>query len=232
MHLLTPITGLEYDWSRSASSSGRSRNRYRPAEAQPATKRIRPLSTSHDAPADPAAQPLTKESASSSGCLANLTSPYKQSGSNDYLASSLTAKSLSIEHRLANMSQMSINSQLSKNNSIRARDPANPAATPLQHSASMGNQHSTTPTPRESIVFSRGDDRPIAKILLSHAKSSTDTSDGLHATHKSTNSMNSATDEESRFYTSNRDRLSDSGSNVTTTPAPGLSPSDGNSTIT
>jgi hypothetical protein len=56
------------------------------------------------------------------------------------------------------MSQMSISSQLSKNNSIRHHTRSE---TPSQH------QHSATPTPRESIVFNRGDEKPIAKILLS-----------------------------------------------------------------
>jgi hypothetical protein len=55
------------------------------------------------------------------------------------------------------MSQMSISSQLSKNNSIRQHARSE---TPSQH------QHSATPTPRESIVFNRGDEKPIAKILL------------------------------------------------------------------
>ncbi len=59
---------------------------------------------------------------------------------------------------MANMSQMSISSQLSKNNSIRHHTRSE---TPSQH------QHSATPTPRESIVFNRGDEKPIAKILLS-----------------------------------------------------------------
>ena len=64
---------------------------------------------------------------------------------------------LSVEHRVSNMSQMSISSQLSKNNSIRHHTRSE---TPSQH------QHSATPTPRESIVFNRGDEKPIAKILL------------------------------------------------------------------
>ncbi|CAF0736985.1 unnamed protein product [Brachionus calyciflorus] len=73
-------------------------------------------------------------------------------------------KTLSVEHRLANMSQMSISSQLSKNNSFRFhRSTITGTETPIQ----LYNQQisSTTPTPRESIVFSRGDDKPIAKIL-------------------------------------------------------------------
>lgn len=115
-----------------------------------------------------------KESALSSGCL-SITSPYKQSisssNSNDYLSSNLNGKSLSIEHRLANMSQMSINSQLSKNNSIRHRPSG--SETPLhQQLSQMSSQHSATPTPRESIVFNRGDEKPYEKILLSNGKSS------------------------------------------------------------
>ena len=68
-------------------------------------------------------------------------------------------KSLSIEHRLANMSQLSISSQLSKNNSFRVQNRAGVCDTPIQH------QHSATPTPRESTVFNRGDRNPFAKIL-------------------------------------------------------------------
>lgn len=183
----------DYDWNRSASSSGRSRNRYRHSNhntqsltEQPVIKRTRPISISTDtndinseSKLGPFRESLgnNKESASSSGCL-SITSPYKQSvstsNSNDYLANNLVSKSLSIEHRLANMSQMSINSQLSKNNSIRQRQNGG-ADTPVQQQLSqqLSTQHSTTPTPRESIVFNRGDDKPISKIL-SHGKSSTD----------------------------------------------------------
>jgi len=138
---------------------------------------------------------------------------------------------------------MSINSQLSKNNSIRLRDPN---ATPLQHSNSVGNQHSTTPTPRESIVFNRGDERPIAKILLSTAKSSSDTldaNDGINGKiHKSVHSMNSITDDEelidginardsvqSRFYLSNHDRMLNSNDNLSQIGE--LTPSNGNKTM-
>jgi hypothetical protein len=46
---------------------------------------------------------------------------------------------------------------------VRARDTSGLAA-----------HLSATPTPRESIVFSRGEERPIAKILLHSAKSSAD----------------------------------------------------------
>ena len=74
--------------------------------------------------------------------------------------SNYNLKSLSIEHRLANISQMSISSQLSKTNSIRHNNRSGACDTPVQH------VHSSTPTPRESIVFNRGDEKPIAKILL------------------------------------------------------------------
>lgn len=93
------------------------------------------------------------------------------SNSNDHLSANnfptaptgSIGKSLSVEHRIANMSQMSINSQLSKNNSLRFPNRSGACDTPVQHL----HQHSTTPTPRESIVFNRGDEKPIAKILLS-----------------------------------------------------------------
>ena len=65
---------------------------------------------------------------------------------------------MSVEHRVSNMSQMSISSQLSKNNSVRYH---------ARSETPSHNQHSATPTPRESIVFNRGDEKPIAKILLS-----------------------------------------------------------------
>ena len=55
---------------------------------------------------------------------------------------------------------MSISSQLSKTNSIRHNSRSGACDTPIQHI------HSSTPTPRESIVFNRGDEKPIAKILL------------------------------------------------------------------
>lgn len=192
------IHGLkDYDWNRSASSSARSRNRYRHSHNLPsslneqANKRTRPISISTDSndlgndnlnnPNQKLAMFHTellsnhKESAASSGCL-SITSPYKQSvssaNSNDYLNNNLVSKSLSIEHRLANMSQMSINSQLSKNNSIRLRQhQSSSTETPGQQVQQM---LSTTPTPRESIVFNRGEDKPIAKILLQSTKSSMD----------------------------------------------------------
>ena len=179
----------DYDWNRSASSSDRSRNRLRnqnnnnqvkslnEQQSINHTQRTRPLSISSETngkeefnsnPAGFNSELLSnnKESASSSGCL-NLTSPnYRQSfstsNSNDYLASSLQGKTLSVEHRMANMSQMSINSQLSKNNSIRFPSRPGVCDTP---NFQLGQQHSTTPTPRESIVFNRGDEKPIAKIL-------------------------------------------------------------------
>lgn len=191
------IHGLkDYDWNRSASSSARSRNRYRHSHNlpsslnEPANKRTRPISISTDSNDlnDNLKNPSQKlpvfhtellsnhkESAASSGCL-SITSPYKQSvssaNSNDYLNNNLVSKSLSIEHRLANMSQMSINSQLSKNNSIRLRQhQSSSTETPGQQVQQM---LSTTPTPRESIVFNRGEDKPIAKILLQSTKSSMD----------------------------------------------------------
>ena len=92
-------------------------------------------------------------------------SPHKQqqhhSNPNDLAPpSNYNLKNLSIEHRLANISQMSISSQLSKTNSIRHNSRSGACDTPVQH------VHSSTPTPRESIVFNRGDEKPIAKILL------------------------------------------------------------------
>ena len=76
------------------------------------------------------------------------------------------------------MSQMSINSQLNKNNSIRLRNSIITNNTELSNNNTNTNQqqqHSTTPTPRESIVFNRGDDQPpISKILSSLGKSSMD----------------------------------------------------------
>ena len=177
----------DYDWNRSASSSDRSRNRLRnqnnvsqvkSLNEQPSiNQRTRPLSISSETNGKEEFNSNqvgfnsdllsnNKESASSSGCL-NLMSPnYRQSfstsNSNDYLASSLQGKTLSVEHRMANMSQMSINSQLSKNNSIRFPSRPGVCDTP---NFQLGQQHSTTPTPRESIVFNRGDEKPIAKIL-------------------------------------------------------------------
>jgi hypothetical protein len=90
------------------------------------------------------------------------SSPQKQQHHPNDLAppSNYNLKSLSIEHRLANISQMSISSQLSKSNSIRHNSRSGACDTPVQH------VHSSTPTPRESIVFNRGDEKPIAKILL------------------------------------------------------------------
>lgn len=70
------------------------------------------------------------------------------------------SRALSIEHRQANMSQMSISSQLSKNSSIRNHHHHQAAAMIVQQM--MLN----STTPRESLVFFRGDERPIAKILL------------------------------------------------------------------
>lgn len=99
----------------------------------------------------------------------NFTRPLSVSSDNEHSNSQLgqtpfSSKTLSVEHRLANMSQMSINSQLSKNNSFRH-----------QRSTVVGNEtpanifsqqiSSTTPTPRESVVFNRGDDKPIVKLL-------------------------------------------------------------------
>lgn len=135
--------------------------------------------------------------------------PASVANSNDQLNSmammpqQLAQKTLSIEHRMANMSQMSISSQLSKNNSVRFFANSSSGNGNHQHSSANmmmmhrngsyddnasyhsnnatssnnnNNNHnffqshsSTTPTPRESIVFKRGDDKPpIAKILLSN----------------------------------------------------------------
>ena len=84
---------------------------------------------------------------------------------------------LSVEHRQANMSQMSISSQLSKNSSTAAAvrqhqhhaPPPPPTTTHQTMSAMLSGVHnssSSVPTPRESLVFFRGDEKPIAKILL------------------------------------------------------------------
>ncbi len=199
------LAALNYDWNRSASSSARSRNKYRQqsnnqikslSEQQ---QRSRPLSISSEtndlnqqSSNDMFKLPIfhnellnnTKEGTSSSGCINTVSSPsYKQmysyqANSNDQLQSSGTpglglismlansSKALSIEHRLANMSQISINSQLSKNNSIRHHSRPGVCDTPNN----LLQQPSTTPTPRESIVFNRGDEKPpIAKILLNQS---------------------------------------------------------------
>ena len=91
-----------------------------------------------------------------------LNSSSISSNSHDLLNTSNNhfGKSLSVEHRLANMSQLSINSQLVKNNSIKYPNRSGVCDTPVQQ-----HQISATPTPRESKVFSRGDEKPYAKIL-------------------------------------------------------------------
>jgi hypothetical protein len=71
-------------------------------------------------------------------------------------------KSLSVEHRLLNASQMSISSTLSKTNSMKYN---NNKANCVGGTDTPIHAHSTTPTPRESVVFNRGDEKPISKIL-------------------------------------------------------------------
>jgi hypothetical protein len=187
------IDDNNYDWSRSASS--RSRNKYRSHSNNLLSKneiRHRPLSISSETSGgkddnDPITQyrlaPRTKSLAETSNNIApnhkvNTSKQQSISNSNDHLNSMNNNKTLSIEHRMANMSQMSISSQLSKNNSIRFFNTNNPVTAnnnPVINrngSCDTPNFHhnnSATPTPRESIVFNRGDDRPpIAKILLSN----------------------------------------------------------------
>ncbi len=72
-------------------------------------------------------------------------------------------KILSVENRLANISQMSISSTLSKTNSIKHN--SNSKTNAIGGSETPIHLHSTTPTPRESVVFKRGDEKPISKIL-------------------------------------------------------------------
>lgn len=99
----------------------------------------------------------------------NFTRPLSVSSENEHHNSQLgqtlfSSKTLSVEHRLANMSQMSISSQLSKNNSFRHhRSTITGSETPAQIYSQQIS--STTPTPRESVVFNRGDDKPIVKLL-------------------------------------------------------------------
>lgn len=99
----------------------------------------------------------------------NFTRPLSVSSDNEHCNSQLgqipfSSKALSVEHRLANMSQMSINSQLSKNNSFHRQRST---VVGNETSTNIFNQQisSTTPTPRESVVFNRGDDKPIIKLL-------------------------------------------------------------------
>lgn len=82
------------------------------------------------------------------------------------------SRALSIEHRQANMSQMSISSQLSKNSSIRNHHHHHQAAMIVQQ---MLNNSTT---PRESLVFFRSDDKPIAKILLQQNSGGTNNRSG------------------------------------------------------
>ena len=193
------IDDNNYDWSRSASASSRSRNKYRSHSNNLLSKneiRHRPLSISSETSGgkddhDPITQyrlaPRTKSLAETSNTIApnnKITTSKQQSisNSNDHLNSiNSNNKTLSIEHRMANMSQMSISSQLSKNNSVRFFNTNNQVTATNNNNNPVINRNgscdtpnfhhnnSATPTPRESIVFNRGDDRPpIAKILLSN----------------------------------------------------------------
>lgn len=179
----------DFDWNRSASSSSRSRSKSSRQNNHTANltvlteqQRVRPLSISSETNNKEDTTSLKQEHQSfnmrtkslaeegniqSSLSFLNQNKQYlsvSSSNSNDHLSTNFNSigKSLSVEHRIANMSQMSINSQLSKNNSLRFPNRPGACDTPIQH-----YQHSTTPTPRESIVFNRGDEKPIAKILLS-----------------------------------------------------------------
>ena len=167
----------DYEWNRASSASSKSHTKSRQnscgANGGPenglANERTRPLSISSErADKDESVDALSraKSLVDSNSAHAQHNSSYKQSfsvsscNSHDPLmntSSNTIGKTLSVEHRAANMSQMSISSQLSKNNSIRHHH--NRSDTPNQH------LHSATPTPRESIVFNRGDEKPIAKIL-------------------------------------------------------------------
>ena len=135
----------EHDWNRSASS--RSRAKFRTGLSVTTDPlRVRPLSISSDCKEEEAGQMSRAKS------MLDEMSPFKPNEAN--------LKTLSVEHRMANMSQMSISSQLSKNNSVRHRSSDAPH-----------NPHSTTPTPRESIVFNRGEEKPFARIFLQQSKS-------------------------------------------------------------
>lgn len=210
-----------HDWNRSASS--RSRNKQRPGAGGISTNSAslnvsqdsqRPLSVSTESTnnrgeftitmnglpveanaghpsitrARSLAEPPYKTSLSVSGVTGGDTNKIEQ----------LTSRALSIEHRQANMSQMSISSQLSKNSSVRNQQQT-PAQShhPHQQAAMLVQQmmlanSATVPTPRESLVFFRGDEKPIAKLLLhqtsNRSGSVSHTSSADKADHQSTES--------------------------------------------
>lgn len=147
----------DYDWSRTASTSSSSKSR----RLQNHYQQKRPLSMSSSTEKPPPSQqpnPDPDPTHRHSHHFSN--NPNMRAKSENHEHEHLNGKGggLSVEHRVSNMSQMSISSQLSKNNSIRMHTRSE---TQSQH------QHSATPTPRESIVFNRGDEKPLAKILLS-----------------------------------------------------------------
>ena len=171
------IVSKDHDWARTASS--RSRNKYRGLTPTTNGDRSRPLSSS-EFKDDELGQISRAKS------LVDDMSPFKPTDSN--------LKTLSVEHRMANMSQMSISSQISKNNSVRQRSSETPH-----------NPHSTTPTPRESIVFNRGDDKPFAKILL-QSKSLTEPTVAINGIRRSSSSSTGSTGHTEKFPASNHER--------------------------
>ena len=168
----------DYEWNRASSASSKSHTKSRqnscgangPESGGLAGERTRPLSISSErADKDELVEALSRAKSllvdanaahHSSAVACKQSFSVSSCNSHEPLvnASSSSSKTLSAEHRAANMSQMSISSQLSKNNSVRHHP--NRSDTPNQR------LHSATPTPRESIVFNRGDEKPpIAKIL-------------------------------------------------------------------
>jgi hypothetical protein len=116
--------------------------------------RLRPVSVSDTSGTDEQAQQLVTNRAKSvdTSMVTNDAMP----------PFNYNAKTLSVEHRLANTSQMSISSTLSKTNSIKHNTNKVGA---ISGSDTPIHAHSATPTPRESVVFKRGDEKPISKIL-------------------------------------------------------------------
>lgn len=122
---------------------------------------------------------------------------------------------------------MSISSQLSKSNSVRHRDRDTPV-----------HLHSSTPTPRESVVFKRGDEKPIAKILQSQTRTSSIIPSSSYETNNKTNDVNngsrrvsSSSSTSSSTTTSNKSSLSDCESTLKASINLKINPSQFNSSV-